>query len=332
MPTRERPHAHPLPAIASRRTVLASAAAGAAILATAPAIGAVARLIPQRPSSRVIVDNDFAGDPDGLVALAHQLLSPKTQITLITSSALNSKFIEPRLAGHSAASGAEIARELIRRSGAKASPVEVGSETFDLTVTRAARAIVAEAMRDDPLPLYLTCGGPLTNVAAALRLEPKIARRMTLVWIGGGGYPAGGWEYNLATDLAAARTVIEGSDVRLWQIPQPAYRQMQYSVAEMAADLRPISTFARWLHDSFTHPPDFIDIGGAWPLGDSPLVLLTAISAESSRFVDRPALRLASDSAYGAEIAGRTIRVFEQLDARLTFADFLAKMRLQAKR
>ena len=34
--------------------------------------------IVQRPLARVIVDNDFAGDPDGLVALAHQLLAPAT--------------------------------------------------------------------------------------------------------------------------------------------------------------------------------------------------------------------------------------------------------------
>ena len=38
--------------------------------------GAAMRTIPQKPGARVIVDNDFAGDPDGLIALAHQLLAP----------------------------------------------------------------------------------------------------------------------------------------------------------------------------------------------------------------------------------------------------------------
>lgn len=168
----------------------------------------------------MIVDNDFAGDPDGLAALAHQLLSPKSRVTLVTASGLNPKFVEAALAGRSAEAGRTVALELIRRLDSEnVPPVSAGSEAMSLESSPAARAIVAEAMRDDPLPLYLTCGGPLTNVATALRLEPAIAARMTVVWIGGGGYPAGGWEYNLATDEAAAREVIEQSHVPLWQIP-----------------------------------------------------------------------------------------------------------------
>lgn len=319
--------------ILPRRRFITTLGAGLAALPASRLFAEPARTIPQRASARVIVDNDFSGDPDGLVALAHQLLSPKTSVKLVTASALNTQFVEASLAGRSAQAAAEIARELIRHAGiADAPPVLAGSETFDLGPSPAARAIVAEALRDDSLPLYVTCGGPLTNIAAALRLAPEIATRMTLVWIGGGNYPDGGWEYNLATDAPAAREVIEQSRVPLWQVPQGAYRQMQYSVAEMTADMSPISPFAKWLYDGFTHPPDFVDLSGAWPLGDSPLVLLTAISAESSRYVDLPARRLIEDGRYGDEIPGRTVRVYEQLDARLTFADFLAKLRLQALR
>jgi hypothetical protein len=106
---------------------------------------------------------------------------------------------------------------------------------------------------------------------------------------------------------------------------------MQYSIAEMTADLRPISEFTRWLYDRFTSPPDFVDLGGAWPLGDHPLVLLTALSTESSRHSDMPARHIAGDLGYGSPIPGRTIRVYDQLDARLTFADFLALLRLHAR-
>lgn len=315
----------------SRRHFLGSAGIGLAWLHATPGLARGFKAIPQKASARVIIDNDFAGDPDGLVALAHQLLSPKTKVPLITASALNPKFIEPHLAGRSAAAGQDITRELIRRLGITTSPsVEAGAETLTLEPSAAARAIVAEAMRDVPQPLFLTCGGPLTNIAAALKLEPAIAKRMTLIWIGGGGYPSGGWEYNLATDIKAARLVIEESAVPLWQIPQPAYRQLQYSIAEMAADMRSISPFSRWLYDRFTSPPDFVDLGGTWPMGDSPLVLLTALTAESSRFVDRPARRITNEASYGEEIAGRSVRVFEQIDTRLVMADFLAQLRLHS--
>lgn len=313
---------------------LSSAALAAALLPRA-ALAKPYRTIPQRPSARVIVDNDFAGDPDGLVALAHQLLSPKTRTVLITASALNPQFAAGESKTRSAAIGREVALELIHRARIKAAPpVVAGTElpaAADPAANSAAHAIVAEALRDDKLPLFFTCGGPLTNLAAALRLEPAIARRMTAVWIGGGNYPSGGWEYNLATDADAARHVIEQSQVPLWQVPQGAYRQMAYSVAAMRTGLRPISPFAAWLYDRFTSPPDFVDIGGSWPWGDSPLTLLTAISAESSQFTDRPARRLLPDMAYGDELPGRTLRVFDQVDARLTFDDFLALMRLHAK-
>jgi len=315
--------------------LIASRSRAATDPAQTPGDAGSARFIPQKASARVIIDNDFAGDPDGLVALAHQLLSPKTRTVLLTSTTL-----DPKLAigerSDRAAAGRDLALELIRRLGvADPPPVIAGPEIDEPANTQpsdAARAIVAEALRDDPLPLYFTCGGPLTNLAAALRLEPTIARRMMVIWIGGGAYPDGGWEYNLATDPEAAREVIENSTVPFWQVPQNTYRQMQVSIAELAADMRPISPFARWLYERFTSPPAWANIGGAWPLGDSPLVLLTAISTESSRYSDVHARRIERMPAlrYGAEIPTRTIRVYETIDVRLAWADFLAQLRLNA--
>jgi hypothetical protein len=105
---------------------------------------------------------------------------------------------------------------------------------------------------------------------------------------------------------------------------------MQVSVAELAADLRPISPFTQWLYEQFTSPPAWVDVGGAWPLGDTPLVLLTAVSSESSVSLDRPARRIEADLRYGAEIAGRTLRVFESIDVRLAYGDLLARLRLKS--
>ncbi len=312
----------------SRRVLLGSASA-----ALWPGLASAYDAIPQRVSARVIVDNDFAGDPDGLVALAHQMLTPKTRTALVTTTFLDPEHVEPHLAGRSAAVGRDTALELIRRAGiASPPPVIAGPERAGETAGAAARAIVAEAMRDDPLPLFFCCGGPLTNLAAALRIEPRIAQKMTLIWIGGGAYPNGGWEYNCAVDANAARFVIESSEIPLWQIPQSTYRQMAFSVAEMRVRLRTISPFGAWLYQQFTHPPDFVDMGGAWPMGDSPTVLLTAISSESSTYVEQSARRLNTDLTYGAEIAGRTIRVYERVDARLVLEDFFALMALQAGR
>jgi hypothetical protein len=86
-----------------RRTFLAGITAIPATAALGkPALGKAFDGIAQQASCRVIVDNDFAGDPDGLVALAHQLLSPKARTVLVTTSALDAKLagLGGRAGGH----------------------------------------------------------------------------------------------------------------------------------------------------------------------------------------------------------------------------------------
>lgn len=101
---------------------------GSMILLSGTAFGASFRTVPQRASARIIVDNYFAGDPDALVALAHQLLTPKTRTVLCTSSALNPKMSGSVPADRSAAVGRDIAVELIERAKIVSPPrVEVGS-------------------------------------------------------------------------------------------------------------------------------------------------------------------------------------------------------------
>jgi hypothetical protein len=315
-----------------RRQALSGAVAFGAT-AFLPGSAGLARDIPQRASVRVIVDNDFHGDPDGLVALAHHLLSPKAKVPLVTVSGLNPQFaMADGRGGDTIAPGVEKVRTLAAKLRVAAPSVAAGREPGAQagTLSDAAQAIVAEARRADALPLFLACGGPLTNVADALIVAPEIAGRMTLIWIGGGGWPDGGWEYNLATDVAAARQVIEQSRVPLWQVPQPTYRKMQVSVAEMTADMRPISPFTEWLYDQFTSPPDFVDLGGTWPMGDTPPVLLTALSPDSGQWREVTARRIGEQFEHGEEIPGRTIRLYDDFDMRLAWADFLAKLRLNA--
>lgn len=310
-----------------RRAFLTAAAAIPAAAALAGPLAAIA----QRASVRVIVDNDFAGDPDGLIALAHQLLSPKTRTVLVTGSALDANLA--RMAGvdtaWTAASGCRLAQDLIGRLGmASPPPVIAGAEGFADGESAAARAIVAEALRDDPLPLIVTCGGPLTNIAAALRLNPSIASKMKLVWIGGAADAAGGYEYNLSTDITAARYVLEESQVPMWQIPESEYKRFQISVAALTSEFRAISPVAQWLHEQYQHLPPFVQLGGSLTFGDSPMVSLTAFGMALCPTVKRRVRRIQDDSRYGDELAAREIHVCHSMDVALNFADFFALLRL----
>lgn len=303
----------------NRRKLLAQASA----LATACAPGFAAPLISQRPSARVIVDNDFAGDPDGLFALAHQWLSPTTKAVLVTTTALDAKLAamagEP--AGRTAAKGHDLALELARVANISPCPVVTGAESFgaaDAQVSEAARAIVTEARRDDPLPLFLTCGGPLTNVAAALRQAPDIATRMTLIWIGGSLTPSGQAEYNFATDADAARQVLAHPTLPLWVAPRETYQQLAVSVAELGADLGPISPLGRWLYERYLTLPPFVQLGPTVTLGDSALVHAAVLNSAAP--TQRARL----------EEAGRELAVVDRVDTRALLADLMAKLKLNA--
>ena len=281
----------------------------------------VAGQLPVGTRCRVIIDNDWSGDPDGLVALAHHLLSPSNRVVAVTSSFLNPVFRSPV---SRAEDGADLARELIALVGLSEPPeVHAGQNTgfaADSAGSAAATAIIAEARRPDPLPLFVVCAGPLTNVAAAFAQAPDIVGRVTLVWVGGAATPDTD-EYNRDTDRDAADFVLDLPDLTLWQFPIETYRACAYSVAELEHDLRGSGQVGQWLWDRFTtlSLPEWIILPESWPLGDSPPVLATALGDESSHFVP---------SAVGQGSS----RCYTQVDFRLIVGDMLAKLRRHEER
>ena len=293
-------------------------------------VTAAHRRIPVTPRCRVIVDNDFAGDPDGLVALAHHLLADAAVVRAITCTSIAAEGL-PYETGVPARA---IAEELVRRLGASPVPVadDVQVRFADLAAsTPGGRLILEESRRDDPLPLVVVCGGPLTNVASALREDPTLADRMELIWIGGGAHPAGAWEYNLMLDVGAAQFVFNETRARIVQVPQHVYRQCAMSVVELEDELLSVGQFGAWLYDCFTTPPEFIQIGGNWPMGDSPPVLITALTTESSTFHEVDVPWITDDGAYAKHPRPRPLMVYDTIDTRLLFADFFARLRLHGR-
>ena len=147
------------------------------------------------PRARVIIDNDFGGDPDGLFQLAHQLLSPSIEVRAIIGSHLTPNTDFGGYFPFSADSAVARAKEVVKILGLENKvPVIAGAdyaltESFQPQQSKGAEFIIKEAMRKDTkLPLYIVCGAGLTNIASAYLMEPKIADKITLVWIGGKEY------------------------------------------------------------------------------------------------------------------------------------------------
>ncbi|NKJ41361.1 nucleoside hydrolase [Novosphingobium sp. SG720] len=332
----------------SRRAALLGLSAGA----FAPMLARAAPVLPDAPPRmRVIVDNDLAGDPDGLFQLAHALRSPSADVRLIVGSHLHSPQDAEPDDGHQADKAAAKARELLALMGlAGRVPVVRGAEgalgrADRRSSAEAVAAIVAEGMRSDvQTPLFYTAGAGLTDLAAALQAEPSLAQRMTLVWIGGAEHdgvalpPPGGTpgEYNFTIDPAAAQFVFGQSGIPIWQVPRNAYRQMLVSLAELRV-LAQSGPVGAWLVAQLDHMRGQLtrigrNLGEVYALGDSPLVTLTALQAAfepdpaSSRYHLVPTPRLGEDGAYLPRPDGRPMRVYDWIDTRLTFADMFAKL------
>jgi inosine-uridine nucleoside N-ribohydrolase len=306
---------------------------------------------PAGPRCRVITDNDYCGDPDGLVQLVHQLLSPAADLRAVIGSHLPSHaaFIP---SDRSADLSYERVTEVLSIMG-RAVPAYAGAndglvDTGTPQPSAGADAIVAEAMRTDTeLPLYVTLGGGLTELASAYLMEPRIAGRLTAIWIGGPEYPdlaapppdtPPGTEYNTAIDVAAAQVVFD-APIPLWQVPRNAYRQALTGMAELEAYVRPAGRIGEYLYDSLCQVGERVagvglNLGETYILGDSPLVLLSTLQSNfqadpsSSRYVLRPAPRITGDGGYAERSDGRPIRVYTDLDIRLMLQDFYAKLSL----
>lgn len=302
---------------------------------------------------RVIVDNDFSGDPDGLFQLAHLLLSPSVDVRAIIGSHLRvgDGFDNSTMQADNAVKKAQ---ELVQTMGLKITiPIIAGSNTAmpnDSTPVKseAVKFIIREALRTDTqLPLYVLCGAGLTEMASALLTNPQIANKLTLVWIGGPEYtdlalPPPNYstpEYNLNIDIAAARVVFNRTAVPIWQIPRNAYRQALLPYSLLLLKVKPQGKTGKYLSDVLerlmTRLQQYkLNIGETYVLGDSPLVLLTALQSSfeadpsSSEYVLRISPRITPQGTYEYNHAGRQIRVYNRLDIQLMFTDFFAKLEL----
>lgn len=266
------------------------------------------------PRWRAIVDNDFAGDPDGLVSLAHFALNESIETVLVTTSLLDPHLAE--LAGAPAAAsavrGRDIVEEMYTIVGRAAPPIVCGAESAGGTGDSAAALAIVEVLASpDERRAMILCGGPLTNIAAALRIDPTLQERARLVWVG--GTLDGTAEYNRDTDAEAAEFVF-ASEMDIVQIPRERYALLRFSLAEISDQLGGSGALGRWLEQRLFDVPPFVTLHGALTLGDSSLVSVAGLDPEFSPMPE----------------AGR--REVADIDPRLLWGDLVSRLREHARR
>jgi inosine-uridine nucleoside N-ribohydrolase len=142
------------------------------------------------------------------------------------------------------------------RAGLSVAIVRGGESAGD--ATEAARAIAGL-----PDAAQLLCLGPLTNIAAACRMDPTLPERVSARVVGGNlsskGSLAPIWpfEFNLVLDRPAARLVLSSKWRELFLYPLDIVRQLRIGRRELGdiARISPLGAFlaehsVRWLRRS----------------------------------------------------------------------------------
>ena len=282
---------------------------------------------------RLIINTDAKNEADDQYAIVHALLTQK----FVVKGVIGAHFGENRTMSSMEESYAEV-QKVMSLMGADANiPIARGApraiEKSDAGATsEGSDLIIREAMREDTLPLFGIFLGPLTDMALALRQQPEIAKRMTVVWIGGEVWPNGGPEFNLSNDIEAADYVFS-SGVNLWQIPRDVYNRLKVSLAELQVRVKPYGKIGAYLFDQMVAFNDMLASNPGWPLGETWVLGDSAavgvlLDPHEYDFENKQAPRIDGDGKYIHSRDSHEMRVYHNIDVRFILEDFYAKLRL----
>ncbi len=294
--------------------------------------------VPEDKKVRVVVDTDAKNEADDQFAIVQAILTPKFRLEGIVAAHYKAGFAAQYggapVKDSMMQSYAEVEKildlmnvknEIPHFKGCKV-PVGEGWEEAE-----GVDFIIDRAMAEDSI-LHLIVLGPLTNVAAALKKEPRIEKKIHVVWIGGGPYPYGENEFNLCNDIEAANFLF-ASQVPIWQITTQAYKNVRIGLAELEDKIRPCGKIGEYLCDQMIDLNNRTGWLSDWPKGESwPICDIAAvglmIDEHEYLYENHPAPFITQDMHYIPQPNRRTIRVYESVDTRYIFEDLVAKLRI----
>ncbi len=283
--------------------------------------------IPDHKKIRVIVDTDAACEADDPFAIVHALLSPK----LIVKGVVAEHFA---VAHSMEDSYNEITK--IRQATEIDFPSYMGQTgplAEDTSVSEGVGLMIKEALDDSPYPLFILCQGAITNVAMAIKTEPKIIKRATVIWIGTHGEApctAPFREFNAGNDIEAANYVLQ-SGIDLWLVPSQVYTTITIGIAEIKRRISPLGKIGKHLYDNlmeynFSEGAGWTQ-GESWSLGDSPAIAI-AINPGCGHYKTIKAPKVADDTSSVEDHGGHDIRLYTDVDSRYILEDLIAKLDL----
>src|SRR5690348_2288473 len=280
---------------------------------------------------RVIIDTDAKNEADDQFAIVHALLSPSLDVVGVIPAHFgtrrtNDSMAESRQEVIHLLKLMDLDGDVTVADGAPAAMTDEGTPAD----SPGARLIIKAS--HEPGPLFVLFLGPLTDMAAAILLDPSIVGNdeLTVVWIGGSPYDGVHGEtfgeFNLSNDVTAANVVLQ-SGVRVWQIPWTVYAMVNVGYAELDEKVAPYGALGAYLvrqlkefnaafWDSETEHHS---------LGDSPAIGVV-LNPLSARWRHHP-VRVFDEHARMTSVVveGRTVKVADAMDVRFLLEDFFAK-------
>ena len=286
------------------------------------------------PTEKVdmVLDTDTFNEVDDQFALAYALLSPDR---LNVEAIYAAPFLNAR--STSAGDGMDKSYDEILRllhmmnrgadgfvfKGSARFLKETGGLAQD---SPAARDLIQRAMaRPEGKPLYVAAIGAITNIASALMMEPALARRIVVVWLGGHAlYWPDAREFNLKEDPEAVRVVME-SGVPFWLVPcMGVTSHLITTVHELKAVIggkNPLCDALTRLVEGYA--PSHMGYGKPlWDVGAAALLM----NEKWSRSTWESCPVLTPDLCWQPNPHGHLIRVVQWQDRNAIFTDMFSKL------
>lgn len=302
----------------------------------------VSRLTLPKGHFHMVLDTDTANEVDDQFAIAYAVRSTEAgEMTLdaIYAAPFPVGGDEKRAGEGMALSYDEACRVLAHTKTEKKIPVLRGSDRYIGTEgpisSPAALDLIDRAMAmPDGEVLYVAAIGAPTNVASALLLEPKIAEKIVVVFLGGTGfYWPNTLEFNIRQDVAASRFLL---DCGVPLILCPTYsvtallRTSVYEIDHFLDGKSEIGTYlsgivrARAEGDIATVTPDFAWSKIIWDIA-APALLLHPEYTRSS-LVHAPVLNGGNCPRWSFDNTRHLIRVLDFIDRDRVFTDVFRKL------
>jgi len=215
--------------------------------------------------TRVWIDADTANEIDDLYAITRMLAAPELEIVALSSAQWSKS---PAAEGNTLEASQRLNEALLGLTGRMSIPHPRGSAVgvywwgADRAAYSAAAYHLIRAAQAQPAGQKLTviALGALTNVASALIIEPSIAARMRLYWLGAFiDTERGVWdksEFNCLNDIPALNEVLNRKELELLVMPASVARALTFDYASTADRLAAHGRLGAFLLDRWKqHAP-----------------------------------------------------------------------------